>query len=125
MSIVENAILTNLQNAFILLVDSEIQPMRRGRDSEVRMADTRERHTLREWRKLRDLSVEELATAAQVTVGTIYSVERNRHQPRHETMQKFAKALSTHGKTLTTDQIIWPDERPKPLGPGGREPKEE
>lgn len=73
------------------------------------MADTRERHTLREWRNLRKMSPDQLAHAAGVTLSTVYSAERNRHQPRYKTLRKFAQALSRPGEPVTTDQIIWPE----------------
>lgn len=73
------------------------------------MAENLERHSLREWRELRNMTAEQLAFKAGVTLSTVYSAERGRHPPRHATIVKLAAALSTPDEPLLIDQFIWPE----------------
>ena|SRR5690242_4687927 len=71
---------------------------------EVEMTENLERKTVREWRLARDMTVEELAQAADMPVTTVYSAERGRHAPRYTTLMKLSKALG-----VGLDQFIWPE----------------
>lgn len=50
-------------------------------------------HVLRELREERDLTMQELATKAGVSVGTVYKAETGRVQPFGRTLHKLARAL--------------------------------
>jgi len=68
-----------------------------------------DRKTLREWRLARDMTVEELATAAGVSKSTIWGAESGTYNPRLPTLLRLAKALG-----VKQDQIIWPEAAMKP-----------
>jgi transcriptional regulator with XRE-family HTH domain len=56
---------------------------------------------LRELRRARALTQEELAQKAGVSPSTIVDIERGKHEPQIRTLRKLAKALET-----TPDKLV-------------------
>jgi XRE family transcriptional regulator, fatty acid utilization regulator len=56
---------------------------------------------LRELRRARALTQEELAEKADVSPSTIVDIERGKHEPQIRTLRKLAKALET-----TPDKLV-------------------
>ena len=56
---------------------------------------------LRELRRARALTQEELAEKAGVSPSTIVDIERGKHEPQIRTLRKLAKALET-----TPDKLV-------------------
>jgi transcriptional regulator with XRE-family HTH domain len=56
---------------------------------------------LRELRRARALTQEELAQKACVSPSTIVDIERGKHEPQIRTLRKLAKALET-----TPDKLV-------------------
>ena len=67
-----------------------------------------ERHTLQEWRQIRNLTQLQLAIRAQLTPTTISDYETGQYAPNAENWQRIAAALSTEDEQLLLDQIDWP-----------------
>jgi transcriptional regulator with XRE-family HTH domain len=56
---------------------------------------------LREFRRARALTQEELAEKAGVSPSTIVDIERGKHEPQIRTLRKLARALDT-----TPDKLV-------------------
>jgi transcriptional regulator with XRE-family HTH domain len=56
---------------------------------------------LRELRRARALTQEELAEKADVSPSTIVDIERGKHEPQIRTLRKLARALDT-----TPDKLV-------------------
>lgn len=66
--------------------------------------------TLRELRKQKDLTQQELASALKLSISTITSIETGRHPPRLDVARKIARYFQ-----VGIDDIDWPerDDDPK------------
>ncbi len=70
---------------------------------------TLERHTLQEWRRLRNMTQLELANAAGLTPTTIHDYESGQYLPKTQSALSIARALAGEdGEPLLLDQILWP-----------------
>jgi putative transcriptional regulator len=61
------------------------------------------RVALKEWRRLRALSQEELARAAGIQRSTIVDIESGKRSPRPSTLRRLAKALNIKPEGLFAD----------------------
>lgn len=76
----------------VIRVGHESDPSKRRRQ--------RQGETIRKVRKLRDMSIEELATSCGVTVGAVSQWETGRFTPRQEMQVRIARALDVPWSTL-------------------------
>ena len=65
---------------------------------------TAERKTLRAWRLARDMTLRELAAAANVSESALWTAEAGTRMPRFANVLRLADALG-----ISQNQIIWPE----------------